>query len=370
MSLIKACCILVDNNIPPTIHCTTSFKHDPIVDGRIQVVKANTVFEPNIQIPISASNKLIVVNNFGFGGTNAMVVGQRVPGIIVNMGEKKTRYIFGRTKECLQEYVSAQDLNDAAWMKYRRHSALLAKYPWRGVVEYTIDNGTEIPTLQSSVEIIPISGSNSPIPVAFCYSGQGSQWNNMGKELYSNNTLFRTTIEDACVDLPFSNCLWNQLPEHLSHPIHSVGDLFSRGSLWMDKQWSGLGITSVQVGLTAILRDMGISPDYIFGHSVGEVAAGYADGCTSAREAARIAFVRCECAIDAVGLMCVVGLTYTQAMGMISDMKLEEAVTVGCHNSPDGVTLSGTTKEILQMKELLTNQGIFARIVPTGNLHQ
>ena len=134
----------------------------------------------------------------------------------------------------------------------------------------------------------------------------------------------------------------------------------------MDKQWSGLGITLVQVGLTALLREAGIVPDYIFGHSVGEVAAGVADGCTSAREAARIAFVRCDCAIDAAGLMCVVGLSHQQARDMIVDLGLTDSVSIGCNNSPDGVTLSGTGREVLRMKELLTSQRVFARIVPTG----
>jgi fatty acid synthase len=119
----------------------------------------------------------------------------------------------------------------------------------------------------------------------------------------------------------------------------------------MDSKWSGFGITLVQIGLTAMLQAAGVTPDYIFGHSVGEVACGFADGCTSAKEAARIAFVRCSLAekIKSVGLMLAAGLTFDQAAEAIAPFPL---TVIACYNSHDGVTLSGPEADIKVSKQI------------------
>jgi len=116
-----------------------------------------------------------------------------------------------------------------------------------------------------------------------------------------------------------------------------------------------------------MLKEAGIVPDYIFGHSVGEVACGYADGCTSAREAARIAYVRCQFSskVKADGLMLAAGLSYEQAKEVITQFK---DTVIACNNSPDGVTLSGDAEEIKTVITALESQGVFAKVVPTDGI--
>lgn len=97
------------------------------------------------------------------------------------------------------------------------------------------------------------------------------------------------------------------------------------------------------------------------------MACGYGDGCTSAREAARIAYLRCQLSekIEADGLMMACGLTFNQAEKMI--LSFPDTV-IACYNSPDGVTLSGATDEIREIVQKCEAQGVFAKIVPTDGV--
>ena len=369
MSLLKVFCIQNEGVIPPNLHyplpeeAIQDSKHEQIRSHRIKVVNklhsytgeghtdSTDPTDPNSSTNTSTS--LVVVNNFGFGGTNATCVTAKNPQSVMNTTTKPTRYIFGRTKEALEAYVANGDLNEAAWRKYMRSSGLVHKYPWRGVVgtETTETTGgsdtgttggsdtglvlldatecTNITTTATTTATDGTSDGTMPpmqlptpthnhTPVAFCYSGQGSQWNHMGKELYQTEPTFRRVIEDACVGLPFLSRVVEGVNGTNSgassdRRVDSISELFQDGSLWMSKQWSGFGITLVQLGLTAMLNEAGIYPDYIFGHSVGEVACGYADGCLTAKQVAHLAFTRCECAVNADGLMMAVGVSLEDA---------------------------------------------------------
>jgi len=109
--------------------------------------------------------------------------------------------------------------------------------------------------------------------LAFCFTGQGSQWDTMAQSLWLEDDTFSSTVKDACAHLPID-----------------VAALFTEGDKWMSKEWSTLGINLVQLGLTAMLQKSGLEPDFIFGHSVGEVACGFADSCMSARECATLSY--------------------------------------------------------------------------------
>ena len=366
MAVAKVAGILTEGNVPGNLHFQSSLNHPQLQSGVIAVVNTQQA----VDMSVTSERGLVVVNNFGFGGTNAVLVG-RSGGAHLNTDTEAARYIFGRTCEAVEKYVDDGTLNRAAWDKMMRSSTALAKFPWRGVVTPAVGpDDTDINSVETNeIQLGPLGR----VPVAFCYSGQGCQWNGMGRQLYRHNALFRVTIDDACVGLPLHTRYTDTAAAYSRNDpeptaVTSIGQLFEGGDLWMDRHWSGLGITLVQIGLTAVLRDAGVVPDYIFGHSVGEVACGYADGCTSAREAARIAYVRCDCAINATGLMLAAGLSHAAAQQLIAECSLQTAVIVACNNSPDGVTLSGSSDAIQEIKALLDERSVFARVVPTGGI--
>lgn len=97
--------------------------------------------------------------------------------------------------------------------------------------------------------------------------------------------------------------------------------------------------TAVQVALVDLLRDYGIRPAAVVGHSSGEIAAAYASGAVTRDEAIVIAYYRGKVlrGIEpSRGGMAAVGLGAEQVQRY-----LRPGVLVGCENSPDSVTLTG-----------------------------
>lgn len=325
--LVKVALATSEHRMPGNLHFRNTC-HDPIVAGRLRVVTPTEDF----------SGGVVAVSNFGFGGTNAALLaeGTAAP---PEADTSDTRFVFGRTKEAVEVYVSSGRLSAAYWRKMLPSSNDWRRFPFRGLVRKG-EEGHEV-----DVQEVPQRPA-----MAWSFTGQGSQWRGMAADLWAEDRVFRTTVIDACVGLPFD-------PE----------DLFVNGDRWLDKAWSGLGITLVQLGLVAMLREQGLEPDFIFGHSVGEVACGFADGCTTAREAAAIAYVRCRLSdkITAFGEMIAVGLSLEEATKLIA--QYPETV-IACHNSPDGVTLSGPACDIRSLKEQLETAGRFVRLVPTDGI--
>ena len=90
-------------------------------------------------------------------------------------------------------------------------------------------------------------------------------------------------------------------------------------------------------------EEYGVAPAGVLGHSAGEIAAGYADGCLTRQQTVLIAYHRGRMAPDNGangGLMAAVGLGAADARARLAREGLTASV-VGCDNSAVNVTLSG-----------------------------
>lgn len=94
----------------------------------------------------------------------------------------------------------------------------------------------------------------------------------------------------------------------------------------------------------------------ILGHSVGEIACGYADGSLTVKEAMQIAYWRGRSILDAKlapGAMAVVGLTWDE----VKQRCLPDVVPA-CHNAEKTVTISGNPDQIDIMLKQLQSEGL------------
>lgn len=100
----------------------------------------------------------------------------------------------------------------------------------------------------------------------------------------------------------------------------------------------------VQIGLVDVLREeYGITPGGVLGHSAGEIACGYGDGCFTREQTVLVAYHRgrmCPEHNISGGLMAAVGLGADEAEARLAKHGKSSCV-VGCDNSPNSVTLSG-----------------------------
>ena len=113
-----------------------------------------------------------------------------------------------------------------------------------------------------------------------------------------------------------------------------------------------------------MLRKLGVTPDGIIGHSVGEVSCGYADGCLTQEEAVLLAYWRGQAMLETScppGAMAAIGLSWDEAK-----LRCPEGIYPACQNTHDGVTISGVPEDIQAFVQKLKADGVFAREVATS----
>ena len=120
--------------------------------------------------------------------------------------------------------------------------------------------------------------------VAFVYTGQASQWVGMGAALYETEPVVRAVLDACDAQLRAERDGASLLDVMFGRPAAS-GDLD-------DPQWKQPAIYALECALTAMWSSLGIRPDVVLGHSLGEIAAAYSAGVFSLEEGLRFAAAR------------------------------------------------------------------------------
>ena len=379
-ALIKAILITERGIIPPTrgvVNLNPKIKWD---EWKVQVNNDPVPFPDHLPV------RRVSINSFGYGGTNAHVVVEGVSSMVKrrpaikyfdkNQHQKSQapRRAFQRRRPFLLPFSA----HDKATLKRNidAHGRVVDKYTLLDL-SHTLANRRSVlkskafavashDTLQDTFENADSSftfADESPTPtVGFVFTGQGAQWARMGAELMEYYPSFLRTIrvlDLALEDLP-DGPEWSIEDELLEN---------AQNSRVNDPEFSQPLCTAIQIALVQILEYWGIRPVVTVGHSSGEIAAAYAAGLISAKEAITIAYYRGKIVRDlnTGGSMLAVGLGAKEAEEYIKPVSGK--VVVACHNSPSSVTLSGDADALNMVKAALDANGIFARAVRTGRAY-
>ncbi|XP_026740412.1 fatty acid synthase-like [Trichoplusia ni] len=297
------------------------------------------------------------VNSFGFGGANAHTLLKNVAREKVNNGKPfddlpRLVCVSGRTESAVAKILDDLESRtvDAELVRllHAIHDDDIQGHVVRG---YTLLESQPTKSVSLAREIEYFSGVRRP--VWFVYSGMGSQWAGMGKELM-RIPVFAAAIEKchkalAPKGINLTKIITEDDPKIYDNILNSF-----------------IGIAAIQIGLTDVLKTIGIEPDYIIGHSVGELGCAYADGCFTPEEMILSAYSRGLASIETPfikGSMAAVGLGYNQIKTMCPP-----EIEVACHNGPDSSTISGPADVMKSFVAKLTAQGIFAKEVPCSNI--
>jgi len=120
---------------------------------------------------------------------------------------------------------------------------------------------------------------------------------------------------------------------------------------------------AIQIAMVKLYEHYGIRPEGIVGHSIGEVAAGFAAGALTLKQAVQVIYHRSQAQNLASGKggMLAVGLTQEDARTLIAGY--DGRVSVGAVNGPEMLTLSGDTEPLQQIAQVLETRGVFNRPV-------
>ncbi|MCP5150267.1 MAG: SDR family NAD(P)-dependent oxidoreductase [Chromatiales bacterium] len=366
--LMKVVLALENGVIPASLHFASANPSIPFAELNLEVV---TERRP---LPAAGGPMLMGVNSFGFGGTNAHVVVERyaapsarrrrrvagLPPLLLSarseaaLGPLAARYA---ARLAGLDVAAAADVCHAAATRRQHHVHRLA------VV------AGDVETMRERLQAYAVDGESpgavaaqvvgESVPVALLFSGNGAQWPGMARRLLRADRTFRRTVTEV------------------DERLREVAGLSVLESLRARPSRAGMDATeiaqpalfAVQVGLLACLRERGIRPVAVLGHSVGEVAAAYAAGAFDLEQAVHLIHERsaAQAVTRGAGRMAALGVSEAQARAIVSDLveagQIEGRVEVAAVNSPLSVTLSGPLEALEAIGRAPALAGAFYRIL-------
>ena len=368
--LIKTVLALKHRQIPPSLHFT---RPNPAIDF------SQTPFYVNTRLSgweVADTPRRAGVSSFGIGGTNAHVVIEQAPGGMAGdaapcepeAGRPYLLPLSARHPAALaalarayQGFLDGKGPGISASVRDICWSASLRRkhHPHRVAVagRTHAELATRLAELsQEHMAASETAAAGRPGRLVFVFSGHGSQWTGMGRQLLEHEPVFRAALEQC--DQLMQRHSGRSVIAELTRPAED-GSLPGRADMQ-------LPLFAIQVGLMALWRSWGVEPDAVIGHSMGEIAAAHSAGVLSLEDAVRVICHRSRL-IDRVlgqGKMLAAALTLEQAREILAGR--EEQVSIAISNSPTSTVLSGDPDALTEIAADLRSRGTFHRWVTIG----
>ncbi|XP_067011949.2 fatty acid synthase [Anabrus simplex] len=296
--------------------------------------------------------KLVAVSSFGFGGANAHVLLKK------NLKEKKNGgrpfdniprllIVSGRTFEAVRhilDYAQSRPVDaDFVHLLHCVHSKNIPGHPYRGYIILSPEENT--PSIGVSNEMPP--------PIWFVFSGLGSQWPGMGLPLLSIPA-FASAIKKCDIVLkPLGVDIFKIITEKNPEIFNSPMNAF-------------VGVAALQIGLVNILTAIGVIPDGVVGHSIGDLLCAYVDGTLSLKQTILVAYYRglaCNESTIPRGSLAMIG---KDSLGVLEKNlgKLEIVST----NSSSNYIIAGSPEDIDEFSKKLRSAGKYVRVLNCGGI--
>jgi myxalamid-type polyketide synthase MxaB len=354
--LIKTILSIQKGVIPPTLHLRNP---NPIIPWErlpLRVVTDVTSWPER--------KRVAGVSSFGFGGTNAHVLVEEAPRPepprpcadrpvhLLTLSAKSESALL-KLAEQFGEAVSQMPSEDLGSICYTANAGR-ARFEHRLAV--TTNNNQELAaelggfaTQVGSPRVRTGRAPVTPPPVCMLFTGQGSQFPGMGKELYATEPRFRREI-DRC------SAIFNGLQERSLHEL-----LFSEGSEIHQTRYAQPALFALEYALARLWCSWGMEPEAVLGHSVGEYVAACIAGVFEPEDALKLleARGRLMWALPSDGAMFAIQAPEDRVLPLLEGMWRQ--LSIAAVNSPTETVISGERVTAESVVKRLRGEGVLAR---------
>ncbi|HEY3995569.1 MAG TPA: sulfolipid-1 biosynthesis phthioceranic/hydroxyphthioceranic acid synthase [Mycobacterium sp.] len=359
LGLMKAILALQHGQIPQNLHFTRLPDDLAEIDTNLFVPQDNTSWPGNGQQPRRAA-----VSSYGVSGTNAHAIVEQAPQTTARKDVKPTsegpllftvssssadglRETSKRLAGWAQERADSVKLSDLAYTLARRRG-------YRPVRTAVIASSAE----ELAAELRRVADDDTPYQAAlgrdehgpvWVFSGQGSQWTQMGAELLANEPVFAAAVAEAepviALESGFS------VTEAMSGP-HAVTGI--------DRVQPT--IFTMQVALAATMKSYGVRPGAVIGHSLGEAAAAVVAGALSLEDGLRLICRRSRLMsrIAGAGAMASVEMPAQQVLSELMARGIDD-VSISVIASPASTVIGGATARVRELVAGWEQRDVMAR---------
>ncbi|MFE3255389.1 SDR family NAD(P)-dependent oxidoreductase [Nocardia sp. NPDC059091] len=329
--------------LPRTLHADVLSTHVDWDSGAVEVLREQQPW------PQRERARRAAVSGFGISGTNAHVILEQAPPPVValrgdadDLRTAPLPFMFSaRTGSALPaqaarllEHLDRHEDLDLVDLAYSLGNTR-AVFQHRRVVFASDRAG-----LRSELAALADSGiqarqSGGAGRIAFLFTGQGSQRVGMGRELYTAFPVFRKAFDEVVA--------------HFDGPVAEI--VFTDPEGVLDRtRWTQPALFAVEVALYRLVISLGVRPDYLVGHSIGELAAAHVAGVLSLADACRLVQARGRAmqALPPGGAMVAVRAAEEEVRAAIDGL---DEVGIAAVNGPRSVVLSGAETEVLRLGE-------------------
>ncbi len=370
--VIKMAMALNHDTLPPTLHVDEPTPHVDWGSGAVSLLTRAQPW-PEVDRPRRAA-----VSSFGVSGTNVHVILQQAPAVesaapavepapaagpvpavepapgplpwLVSGGtEPALRAQAGRLAEWSADAAATAEQIAYSLATGRSHL-------WQRAAVLAGDRDGYLAGLRAlaagqSAPGVVRGAAASGGALAVLFSGQGAQRAGMGRELYETSGVFAAALDEAC----------QYLDEHLPRPLRSV--LFAEegsaeAELLDQTAFTQAALFAVEVALYRLVESWGIVPDFVAGHSIGELTAAYVAGVFSLADACALVGHRGRLmqALPAGGAMLAVAAPEAEVRA-----ELVDGVDLAAANGPSACVVSGAADAVAELETVWQERGVRTR---------
>ncbi|MER5642624.1 type I polyketide synthase [Kitasatospora sp. NPDC002227] len=330
--------------LPQTLHVDQPSTHVDWTAGAVELLTERREW------PAHEGPRRAAVSAFGISGTNAHVILEQpvaapaperaagvtlpvVPWVLAGRGAAALAAQAGRLAAALGDGAGSSPA-DVGFSLARGRS----RFEHRAVVIAADQDGfrSGLGALAAGGEAPGVvRGVTSGGRVAVMMSGQGSQRAGMGRELSAVFPVFADALDAVCA----------QFDAELERPLREV--LFGESGLLDQTVYTQAGLFAIEVAYYRLLESWGLTPDYLTGHSIGELAAAHVAGVWSLADACKLVAARGRLmqALPAGGAMLAVQATEGE-----SRAELTEGVDIAAVNGTDSIVVSGSEAAVNELE--------------------